>query len=229
MSTVLVVSGDAKLSPVVGNALRVAGFSTVPAHSAEDAWRALLLESPRGAIIDARQAGHWEFVNRIRGDGRFHALPVVVLIGSADEGGRTQAESLGVEYLSAPFVSSALVSRLRRAILTSGGTLAGGKVELDEVEVVVLLDQYRVRGFLHVPPEVSRFSDCVEALMRDDRSFLPLTKATISSTDLNPQLISQADLLQVRKDHIRLISPVQLDELREADRLEIASTVYLED
>ncbi|MEA2508369.1 MAG: hypothetical protein QOG21_451, partial [Actinomycetota bacterium] len=51
----------------------------------------------------------------------------------------------------------------------------GQKIALRVVRVVLMLDVCRIEGSIHLPPELTRFSDAWESVMRDPRAFFPVT------------------------------------------------------
>jgi hypothetical protein len=128
-----------------------------------------------------------------------------------------KATSLGCDFLSKPFASSALVRKVQDAIKQrENGTSAppppmpgGGEmdthIKLVTTRVVLLLTGYRVEGNVHLPPELSRFSDAWESLIRDQRAFLPITDAQV--TMLGETTSSPANFMEVRKSDIQGVFP----------------------
>lgn len=75
------------------------------------------------------------------------------------------------------------------------------------VPVVILLDAYRVEANLHLPPEAGRFSDAWETVMRDSRSYIPVTDAQISTLD-GAEVVN-SPFIEIRKADIRAVFPVK--------------------
>jgi hypothetical protein len=90
----------------------------------------------------------------------------------------------------------------------SGGE--GDKVELSVVPVLLLLDNYRIEGRLHLPPNMRRFSDAWESVMRDDRAYVPVTDATIETLDGSEVVASP--FIEVKKSDVRAVFPRGGDE-----------------
>ena len=191
MPKVLVVEDEPSIVTIVRYHLESAGFDSFFAGDASEGWRLLVGESPDAAVIDIRLPGvdGWSLIERIRSDGRYHELPIVVLTGLLEPEIVERANSLGCEYLSKPFAATALLTKIRNLLSLSGSDGAPGaltrrsapdsKTELVAVGVVLLLDSYQVEGIVYLPPELARFSDAWESLMRDQRSFFPITAATV--------------------------------------------------
>lgn len=76
---------------------------------------------------------------------------------------------------------------------------------LQQVGVTILLAALRIEGTVHLTSEHSRFSDAWEVLMRDERSFIPVTGVTVSMPDGSNH--SEVPFLQVRKADILAVYP----------------------
>lgn len=81
--------------------------------------------------------------------------------------------------------------------------------ELVRVGVVLLMDPYVVRGTIHLPPEVSRFSDAWETVLADRRVFIPVTDAKIMRGD---EVVLETPFIHVRKADVRAASPLEGEE-----------------
>ena len=210
MPKVLVVEDDARVASVVQHILEADGYAYAYAGDAEDAWRQLVAEMPDAAVVDLRLPGAdgWSLVERIRGDGRFHSLPIVILTGLHDADVIARAESYKSEYLGKPFAGTALLDKIRNAMEKAGHEPlppAKQRVDLRSRTVVMLLGEYRVSGTVHLPSELERFSDAWESIVRDARIYVPLTDARVESHDGTE--ITASGFLQVRKDEIRAVYP----------------------
>ncbi|MGH2753765.1 MAG: response regulator [Actinomycetota bacterium] len=223
MTTVLIVDDQPSIVEMVRFHIEGAGFEASSAGDADEGWRTLVSSYPDAAVIDLKLPGAdgWSLIERIRTDGRFSGMPVVVLSGMSDQGVVDRAAELGCDFLSKPFASSALVRKLQDAIRHRGngaGTpppapAAGameGRIQLVTTRVVLLLTGYRVEGNVHLPPELSRFSDAWESLIRDQRAFLPITDAKV--TMLGESQSSFANFLEVRKSDIQGVFPRDAEE-----------------
>jgi hypothetical protein len=63
------------------------------------------------------------------------------------------------------------------------------------------MDGYRIDGTIHCPPELDRFSDAWEAIVRDAREYIPVTGATVSADNAGTS-IKDAPVVEVRKDRV---------------------------
>jgi hypothetical protein len=77
--------------------------------------------------------------------------------------------------------------------------------ELVRVAVVLLMDPYVIKGTVHLPPEVSRFSDAWESVLSDRRIFIPVTDAEIVR---GKEVVLRTPFIHVRKSDVRAASPL---------------------
>ena len=81
------------------------------------------------------------------------------------------------------------------------------RVDLDSVAVSLLLDACHITATIYLAPELGRFSEAWESVMRDHRLFIPVTQATIS-TLTGQQVGERAEFMQIRKADIRAVCPL---------------------
>jgi DNA-binding response OmpR family regulator len=218
LATVLIVDDQPSIVEMVRFHIEGAGMEAAAAGDAEEGWRSLVSTFPDAAVIDLKLPGAdgWSLIERIRHDGRFSRMPVIVLSGMSDQANVEKATALGCDFLSKPFASSALVRKVQDAIKQRqngsappppmpGGGEMDTHIELVTTRVVLLLAGYRVEGNVHLPPELSRFSDAWESLIRDQRAFLPITDARV--TMLGEAASSAANFMEVRKSDIQGVFP----------------------
>ena len=214
MPKVMVVEDDARVASVVQHILEADGYMHVHVPDAEGAWRQLVAEMPDAAIVDLRLPGAdgWSLIGRIREDGRFHSLPVVILTGLHEPEIIERAEKFRAQYLGKPFSGDALLDKLRKAMESEGMVAlepARQRVELQARRVVMLLGEYRVEGTVHLPSELPRFSDAWESVIRDARLYVPVTDAAVRQHDGHE--VAGSAFLQVRKIDIRAVYPKDVD------------------
>ena len=204
---------------VVRYHLESAGFHGVFATKPDEGWRLLVSESPDLAVVDIRLPGGdgWSLIDRMRKDDRFASLPVIVLSGGDEKLVASQAATLKCDYLSKPFAATALLAKIRHLIAISGsrGLEAGESgrgdvvhVELVAIGVVLLMGSYRIQGKVYLGPEQARFSDAWESVMRDQRTFVPVTDAQITSE--SGQGITSPAFVEVRKADIQAVFPMDV-------------------
>ncbi len=220
MPRVLLVEDDASVAAVVRYHLEGAGLEGVFASEVEGAWEQLRNSVPEAAVIDIKLPGSdgWSLIERIRKDPRLARVPIIVLTGILEPETIERARSFSCEYLSKPFAASALVAKIQTllaaptvaqsAMASARSDRKAHKVELIPIGVVLLLDQYQIEGSVHVVPEISRFSDAWESLMRDSRSFFPITDARITSFD--GRLLGQTPFAEVSKVDVRAVFPMDV-------------------
>lgn len=205
MQKVLVVEDDPHLAGLVRTLLDSEGFLPTWCSNVEDAWNALVRESQDAAIVDLRlefgESG-WDLIERIRENEALKDLPVVVFSGLPVLEVSNRALQLNCAYLSKPFSAPALLDRLQVALRKAGKTPS-----LRPMPVSILIGDVRIEGKVFVNVDLSRFSDAWEAIVRDARSYLPVTEARVSTLD-GSQEVARTELLAVRKDEIRVAFPL---------------------
>ena len=78
---------------------------------------------------------------------------------------------------------------------------------MNVVRALLLLDTYRIEGSLHLPSELTRFSDAWESVMRDHREYVPITDVEIKTLD-EAKLVA-SPFIEVRKADIRAVFPLE--------------------
>lgn len=214
MPKILVVEDQQSVVAIVRYHLESAGMEGFFASDVHDGWRLLTGERPDAAVIDIGLPGAdgWTLIEKLRNDDRFARLPVVVLTGLIEPEVVRRASSLGCEYLSKPFAASALLGKIREGLDPSPPARASepradpNRVELVVVGVVMLLDHYQVEGKVHLPPELARFSDAWESLIRDSRDYFPVTDVRVSLRD-GHSIVASPAFMEVRKADVRAVFP----------------------
>lgn len=217
MANVVVADADASVVAILHYHLDSAGHRVAVAEDVTEAWRRLEGESPEVAVVDSSMADAWQFIERARNDTRYTDLFVIALVEPGDDGARRRAEVLGCATAEKP-VSAAEIARRISVLVdqTSGGGMTAAnegpvsrhRVEMVVVPVVLLLDAYRIEGRLHLPPELGRFSDAWESVMRDQRDYVPVTDVQIKSLDGSE--IVGSPFIEVRKADIRAVFPLDV-------------------
>lgn len=216
MSKILVVEDQQSVVAIVRYHLESAGMEGLFASDVQAGWRLLTSDPPDAAVIDIGLPGPdgWTLIEKLRADERFARLPVVVLTGLIEPEVVRRAAALSCEYLSKPFAASALLSKLRARIEgePQGGRSAEpvrqdpNKVELVVVGVVMLFDHYQVEGKVHLPPELARFSDAWESVIRDNREYLPVTDVRVTLRD-GHTVVASPSFMEVHKSDVRAVFP----------------------
>jgi two-component system, OmpR family, response regulator len=82
-------------------------------------------------------------------------------------------------------------------------------LDLVAVKVVLLMSQYQIEGYVHMPAELGRFSDAWEQMFAAMRSYVPVTDARVIVQG-GQQAVATTPFLQVRKSDIKGIFPIGL-------------------
>ncbi|MCK6407024.1 MAG: response regulator [Rhodocyclaceae bacterium] len=146
---ILIVEDDPAVRELISVNLTHAGFGTVEAEDAEQAWRILCERTPDAAIVDWMLPGMSGFhlVRHMRADTRFRTTPLVMVTARGDEIDKVTALGAGVDdYVTKPFSPKELIARLR-AILRCQHPEAGAEsVEVAGLRLVPRSWEVTARG-----------------------------------------------------------------------------------
>lgn len=199
MPKALVVEDDLRILSMVRQSLQTEGFTVLEAQDAKEAWRILQEERPEAAVVDLylrTERDGWNFLETVRGDGRFARFPMVVMTGSMGPEAGERARTLGCGFLTKPFEPTELMKVLREEM----------KRAFTATRVVLHLPGLRIEGTIQL--QGARFSDGWEVLMDQDRAFISVADATVSPEG-GPE--STARFIQVRKADVMAVFPLQGD------------------
>ena len=209
---ILIVEDDPLIVAMLRYNIDGTGHQTRVAGSVKEGWASIQEETPDAIILDITLPGPsgWDLLEMLRGDARFRQIPVVVTTGLPVEEVQDRAKGLLADYLPKPYDPTDMLDRLDR-IITDARMFFGSLPEmrakkLTEVvpmNVVILLDGYRIEGVVHLPPQFDRFSDAWQNLMDDERTFIPVTSASISQKEGEP--FASAPFMEVCKRDIRAL------------------------
>lgn len=213
MARILVVEDEPSVAAVVRYHLENAGFEGHFVSDADSAWESLVGQVPGAAVVDIKLPGvsGWTLLERMRKDPRFRQIPAIVLTGLLEPTIVDRAHELGCDYLSKPFAASALVQKVKVLVQEGAPTtsrLERPKLDLVSVPVFVLMDNYLLEGKVHVAPELERFSDAWESLMKDSRGFFPLTDVQVK--DLDGRVLGSTPFAEVNKAGVRSVWPLDV-------------------
>ncbi len=201
--TILLLEDDASLIRLIELNLGAAGFATVEARTVGDAWKQVQERRFDAAIVDIHLPGvhGWEFIERLRRDRTREALPVLIVSGGIDENARRIAVELRCGLLEKPFDPDDLVARVEALIGYDR------KVQLQTYAARIIVDAFVLEGNVHLPQSSKRFSDGVEQLMADGRSFVPMTAVRVLR--IEGEVLYEVPFLQVSKAHIRTVTGLE--------------------
>lgn len=204
MPIVLVVEDDPSILGYLDHHLRSRDYEVMMASTVGEAWTLVKEKPPGAAIVDIQLPGvyGWELVRRIRNDLELRNTPVIICSGIIGDKERVEAETLNCELMTKPFEIEEVLERVAALIER------GRRVEVAKVKVVVLLDAYRIEGFVHLSPEAVRFSDAWEGVVSDERTFIPITDARIISAH-DGQEVASPGFIEVHKSDVRAVYPLE--------------------
>jgi DNA-binding NarL/FixJ family response regulator len=158
----LLVDDEPGVREAVKDYLEESGFSVQVASNAVDAWSLLQQNHPDLIISDIMmpQVSGYQFLEQLRNDPRFKALPVVFLTARGMTSDRIRGYQAGVDaYLPKPFDPDELVAMIENLLQRRATTpeTSNGNVELEKIaqqiaEIRGMLDQ---RGSItQTPPPI---------------------------------------------------------------------------
>jgi len=144
VSKILIVEDDVNLRDLLVLHLEHAGFETLEAETADEAWDGL--EQPDNQIdaiiLDWMLPGTSgvEWLSQLRQQKRYKFMPVLMLTAKATE--RDKVEGLGSgadDYLTKPFSTAELVARIHALLRRSQKEVAVsvGKISINEAEGII--------------------------------------------------------------------------------------------
>src|SRR6266568_5831977 len=104
--------------------LEAEGYDVIEASDGQSALAAVARERPDLVILDVMMPGldGWQVLSSIRNDQQTAHLPVIMVTAKAQERDQIHGWQLGAtDYLTKPFAPNALVSSVRKALLTQPG------------------------------------------------------------------------------------------------------------
>ena len=113
------VEDDASIRDIEVYALKASGYESRGFEDGSTFWDALQTEQPDLVVLDVMLPGvdGVELLRRMRGDARFHAIPVVMATARSAEIDKIQGLDLGADYyLTKPFGVMELVSCVRAVL-----------------------------------------------------------------------------------------------------------------
>ena len=118
-STILIVDDEASIRDMVGITLDLAGFKSISAATAHDAYVSVIDNKPDLVLLDWMLPGGSgiELARRLRGDEATTNIPIIMLTAKASEDNKVQGLSEGVDdYVTKPFSPRELVARIKTVL-----------------------------------------------------------------------------------------------------------------
>ncbi len=120
LKTILVVDDDTDMLKLLNKVLTAAGFNVLLADNVADAKKILSAEAPHVVLSDLHMEPEngFQFIQSIRSQKQFKALPILVLSALNDFQSVKKAIALGVnDYVIKPLQAPMLLRKLRKALL----------------------------------------------------------------------------------------------------------------
>jgi two-component system phosphate regulon response regulator PhoB len=150
-TTILLVEDEPAITVLVSFTLKEAGWDPVAVSTCAEAWGFLQQRSPQLILLDwmlPDQSG-LRFLERIRADRQFSALPVIMLTAKSMEEDKIAGLNSGADdYVTKPFSPRELTARVRallrrKAPEHTGSVTRVANVTLDPAALAVTLDGER--------------------------------------------------------------------------------------
>ncbi len=123
-STILIVDDEAAIRDMVGITLDLAGFNSISASDAREAYISVIDNKPDLVLLDWMLPGGSgiELARRLRRDEITSSLPIIMLTAKATEDNKVQGLSEGVDdYITKPFSPRELVARIKTVLRRANG------------------------------------------------------------------------------------------------------------
>lgn len=121
MSCVLVVEDDRKISELLLNYLRAAGYEAIPVYDGREAVQAISLKTPDAVILDWMLPG-LDGIGVCKAVRAFSDVPILMLTARVDELDRLLGLDTGADdYVCKPFAPREVVARVRALLRRAGG------------------------------------------------------------------------------------------------------------
>jgi two-component system response regulator BaeR len=118
---VLVVEDDRKISELLLNYLRAAGYEATPAYDGRDAVQNITLKAPDAVILDWMLPG-LDGIGVCKAVRTFSDVPILMLTARVDELDRLLGLDTGADdYVCKPFAPREVVARVRALLRRAGG------------------------------------------------------------------------------------------------------------
>jgi chemosensory pili system protein ChpA (sensor histidine kinase/response regulator) len=126
--TVMVVDDSLTVRRITGRLLAREGYAVVEARDGVEALEKLQTAVPDVMLLDIEmpRMDGFELTRRLRGDGRFRQLPIIMITSRTADKHRTLALELGVNvYLGKPYQEEELLARIRGFVSGAAGVVQG--------------------------------------------------------------------------------------------------------
>lgn len=167
---ILIVDDEAAIREMTDVALEAAGFRSLCAENAQQAFVHIIDQRPALVLLDWMLPGGSgiELARRLKSDERTEDIPIIMLTAKTSEDNKVQGLDVGVDdYVTKPFSPRELIARIRAVLRRTSGLfqdkpLRVGDLELDPSSHRITIDdrpvdmgptEYRLLSFFMSHPE----------------------------------------------------------------------------
>lgn len=131
---ILIVDDESAIREMLVNALELAGFDCIEAEDARQAHALIVDQRPALVLLDWMMPGMSgvDFCRRLKRDDSLSEVPVIMLTARGQEDDKVQGLDAGADdYLTKPFSTRELVSRIRAVLRRANALSAEKPIEAD--------------------------------------------------------------------------------------------------
>ncbi|RZU47778.1 two-component system phosphate regulon response regulator PhoB [Fluviicoccus keumensis] len=135
---ILIVDDEAAIREMIGIALDLAGFDCLEAEDALQAHHKIVDERPSLVLLDWMLPGMTgiELCRRLKRDESLSEIPVIMLTARGEEDNMVQGLDAGADdYITKPFSTRELVSRIRAVLRRSSALSAEKAIEVEGLKL----------------------------------------------------------------------------------------------
>lgn len=137
-STILIVDDEPAIRDMVGITLDLAGFISLSAANAPEAYISIIDHKPDLVLLDWMLPGGSgiELARRLRRDAVTANIPIIMLTAKASEDNKVQGLSEGVDdYVTKPFSPRELVARIKTVLRRANGKQKGKVLRVFDLQL----------------------------------------------------------------------------------------------
>lgn len=132
--TILIVDDEAAIREMIATTLELADFRILEAENALQAHQRVVDERPDLVLLDWMLPGvsGIELTRRLKRDESTREIPIILLTAKSDEDNKILGLDVGADdYITKPFSTRELLSRIRAVLRRSNGKVAEQAIEVD--------------------------------------------------------------------------------------------------
>lgn len=133
---ILIIDDEPAIREMVRVALELADFDVLDAENAVQGHSLVVDERPDLVLLDwmLPQVSGIELARRLKKDETTHEIPIIMLTAKSEEDNKIQGLEVGADdYITKPFSTRELISRIRAVLRRTSSTVAEKAIEVDQL------------------------------------------------------------------------------------------------